>query len=97
MSVVEEAKRLYAPFIDPEELARVEEMDAPDQAYFWAYLYYEMPRRLGRAVLKDMEMDVISGKALMRPVIRRTIERSKSLDGLWDTTKPHSWFKAVLQ
>lgn len=96
MSVVEEAKRLYTPFIEPDELARVEELDEPDQAYFWAYLYYEMPRRLGRAILKDMERDVIDGKALMRPVIRTSIARAKSLDALWDTTKPHSWFKAVL-
>lgn len=96
MNVVEESKRLYWPFLDDDDRAKVEALDVPDQAYFWTYLYYELPRQIGRTVLKEMERDVISGNAVMRPVIRASIRRAVKVDDMWETTKPHSWFKTVI-
>lgn len=96
MNVVEESKRLYMPFLDDEYRARVEALDVPDQVYFWTYLYYELPREINRTIIKEMEKDVIDGRALMRPVIKASVRRAKTLDDLWDSTRPHSWFKNIV-
>lgn len=96
MDVVATSKLMYEQFLDDEDRAKVEEMDVPDQAYFWTMLYYEVPRHMGKSMLREMERDVIDGKAIMRPVIRAMVRRSKTLDGLWDTTRPHAWFKPSL-
>lgn len=96
MDVVAESKKLYSQFLDEADTQMVESMDVPDQAYFWTMLYYEMPRRLGRSMLRDMEGDVRLGRQLLRTAIRTDRARAKSLDGIWETTKPHLWFKAVV-
>lgn len=96
MDVVAESKRLYEPFLDDDDRAMVESLSVPDQAYFWTMLYYEIPHSIGRSVLDDLERKAILGTGVSRTVIRASVQRATSLDGLWDTTKPHAWFKAVL-
>lgn len=96
MDVVTESKKLYEQFLDESEMAKVNALSVPDQAYFWTMLYYEIPRQLGKDVLRDMEKSVKLNKAVLRTAIRTKRERAKSLDGIWETTKPHVWFKAVV-
>lgn len=98
MSVADEAKRLYEQYVPKDDLERINALSYPDQVYFWTVLYYEMPRRIGRAVLGDMERDVAAGRARMRATIKRVADdKMRRLDEMWDTTKPHSWFKTIVR
>lgn len=87
MGIVEDAKRMYEPFLDDDTRRKLADLGPGDQAYFWARLYYEIPRRMGRSVLEDMERSVSDGSARLRPMIG---ERYVS-----DATSPHAWFKVV--
>lgn len=87
MGIVEDAKRLYGPFIDADTQAKLDELGPGDEAYFWARLYYEMPRRLGESYLEDAQRSVANGTARLRTMIG---ERHA-----YDAISPHAWFKAV--
>lgn len=87
MGIVEDAKRLYGAYIDADTQRVLDELGPGDQAYFWARLYYEIPRSLGKAVLEDMERSVSDGTARLRPMIG---DRHA-----YDATSPHAWFKVV--
>lgn len=98
MSEASEAEALYARFMTAEDLAKVAEMDYPDQVYFWTMLYHEMPRHLRRSLLNDMEREVMDGAAKLRVAIRRAEDSEyKRLDQMWDSTKPHAWFKPTVR
>lgn len=89
MGIVDEAKRLYGPYIDADTQRKLDGLGPGDQAYFWAYLYYEMPTRLGKSYLRDAMRAVESGTARLRPVIG---ERKWNVT---EATSPHAWFRAV--
>ena len=93
MGVVERSEALYRRYLDDEDLAKLEAMDEPDRAYFWTYLYYEMPHRLNQSLLKEMEDAVLRGVMRKRVVIGIRQSVAKTLDDLWEPTKPHAWFK----
>lgn len=97
MGIAERGEALYRQYMDAEDLAKVEAMDAPDRAYFWARLYYEIPRRMNRLLLEDMERAVLQGKARQRIAIGVRHAVAKTLDELWEPTKPHAWFKATMR
>ena len=97
MGIAERGEALYRQYMDAEDLAKVEAMDAPDRAYFWSRLYYEIPRRMNRSLLEDMERAVLQGKARQRVVISLRHTVAKTLDDLWEPTKPHAWFKATMR
>lgn len=94
MNAAEKGKRLYGMYLDDEDRAKVEEMSEADQTYFWARIYYEMPRLLGKSMLADMEREVLEGNSVKRFITRGLVKEARSLDDLWEPTKPHSWFKA---
>lgn len=97
MSIAEESKALYGPFLSAEDRAIVDAMDYPDQVYFWTLLYYELPSHLSKSILKDMEREVINGTARLRTVFKRAKDvEAKRLDEVWDTIKPHAWFKTTV-
>jgi len=97
LGVVEDSKRMYGQFLDAEDIAKVEAMDEPDQAYFWTRLWYELPSHLSKSLLHDMESDVINRRAILRTAIRiANPEPLGLLSEAWDAIKPHAWFKTVV-
>lgn len=96
MGIAEQAEAMYRQYMDDDDLAIVESLDAPDRAYFWSRLYYEIPRRMNRQMLEEMERSVLKGMTRKRVVVGLHYTVAKTLDDLWDTTKPHAWFKAVI-
>lgn len=98
MDVAAKAKALYERYLDDEQRVFIESLDVPDQTYLWARMYYEIPRQLGETMLRDMEQNILrgEGKARLRGLFAREAREIKSLDDLWDTTRPHSWFRTGL-
>lgn len=93
MGIAERAEALYRQYMDAEDLAKVEEMDYPDQVYFWSRLYYEMPRRMNRHLLEEMEQAVLQGRARRRIMLGLHDYVAERLDDVWEPVKPHAWFK----
>lgn len=59
--VVRDSIITYARFLDDKTIEKLRLLDEGERAYFWTYLSETVPHEVERAILKEMEREVIEG------------------------------------
>lgn len=94
-SVVEKARRALWPYLDDEDRRKVEAMDAPDQAYFWTLLWYQVRSDLERSALDSLEGAI--RKNIRDTGLKPLPESATPFRDAEDMISVHSWFKTAIE
>lgn len=86
----DEFRDAYERYLDDETKAKLDALDEPDKAYFWAYLAEVLPTRIAKEELGAMERDIGRRVEAEEPVARPFLHAEQSV-------KPSGWFGSTLR